>query len=34
MKKIIDPWGSELLEDYEKIVKDFGLEIFNADLFP
>lgn len=34
MKKIIDPWGSELLEDYEKIVKDFGLEIFNIDLFP
>jgi len=34
MKKIIDPWGSELLEDYEKIVKDFGLEIFNSDLFP
>ena len=32
--KIIDPWGSGLLEDYEKIVKDFGLEIFNAKLFP
>lgn len=32
--KIIDPWGSELLEDYEKIVKDFGLEIFDADIFP
>jgi len=25
MKKIIDPWGSGLLEDYEKIVKDFRL---------
>ena len=23
-KKIIDPWGSGLVEDYEKIVKDFG----------
>ena len=34
MKKIIDPWGSELLEDYGKIVKDFGLEIFKVDIFP
>ncbi len=33
-QKIIDPWGSGLLEDYEKIIKDFGLEIFNAKLFP
>ena len=34
MQKIIDPWGSGLLEDYEKIVKDFGLEVFDAKLFP
>ena len=34
MKKIIDPWGSGLLEDYEKIIKDFGLEVFNSKLFP
>ena len=33
-KKIIDPWGSGLVEDYEKIVKDFGLEDFNSKLFP
>mgnify|MGYP001607883707 CR=1 FL=1 len=33
-QKIIDPWGSGLLEDYQKIVKDFGLEIFDAKLFP
>lgn len=32
--KLIDPWGSTLLEDYEKIVKDFGLEAFNAKDFP
>ena len=32
--KIIDPWGSELLEDYEKTVKDFGLEIFHSKDFP
>jgi len=33
-EKIIDPWGSELVEDYEKIVKDFGLEIFDCKIFP
>lgn len=32
-QKIIDPWGSGLLEDYEKIIKDFGLEIFDSKLF-
>lgn len=34
MSKVIDPWGSELVEDYEKIVKDFGLEIFDSANFP
>lgn len=34
MQKIIDPWGSELVEDYEKIVKDFGLEVFDSKIFP
>ena len=33
MQKLIDPWGSGLLEDYEKIVKDFGLEVFNSKSF-
>lgn len=33
-QKIIDPWGSGLLEDYEKIIKDFGLEVFDSKLFP
>jgi len=33
-QKIIDPWGSGLLEDYEKIIKDFGLDIFDSKLFP
>ncbi len=32
--KIIDPWGSELAEDYEKIIQKFGLETFNPKLFP
>ena len=34
IKKVIDPWGSELVEDYEKIVKDFGLELFDSKVFP
>jgi len=34
MTKIIDPWGSELPEDYVKIIKDFGLEIFEKEMFP
>lgn len=32
-QKIIDPWGSGLLEDYGKIIKDFGLEIFDGRMF-
>lgn len=34
MAKIIDPYGSELVQDYEKIVNDFGLEVFDVDKFP
>lgn len=34
MPKIIDPWGSELVKDYEKAIKDFGLEIFSPQMFP
>src|SRR3989339_669213 len=33
-QKIIDPYSSELIEDYAKIVKDFGLESFNSKDFP
>lgn len=29
--KTIDPWGSELPEDYAKIIRDFGLEKFDID---
>lgn len=32
--KVIDPWGSELVEDYNKIIKDFGMEPFDASMFP
>ncbi len=34
MAKTIDVYGSELVEDYQKIIKDFGLEEFNVELFP
>lgn len=34
MTRIIDPWGTELPEDYMKIIKDFGLETFDVKLFP
>ncbi len=32
--KIIDPWGSVLVEDYARIVKDFGLEGFAPESLP
>jgi len=34
MAKIIDPWGSELVSDYVKLIKDFGLQKFDPKLFP
>lgn len=34
MAGTIDPYGAELPEDYAKVIKDFGLEEFNVDLFP
>lgn len=34
MAKIIDPWGSTLIEDYTKLIKDFHLEEFDVKLFP
>jgi tryptophanyl-tRNA synthetase len=33
-QKIIDPYGSELVEDYLKIIKDFGLDSFNSKNYP
>jgi tryptophanyl-tRNA synthetase len=32
--KMIDPYGSELVEDYAKIIDQFGLEPFALPLFP
>ncbi len=34
MTKIIDPYGSELVEDYTKIIKEFGLDSFNPKNYP
>ena len=34
MKKTIDPYGSELVKDYTKTIKEFGLDSFNLKLFP
>ncbi len=34
MTKIIDPYGSVLIKDYEKIINEFGLEHFDNSLFP
>ncbi len=34
MTVLIDPWGSSLIEDYEKLIKDFGLDSFDASKLP
>ena len=34
MIKMIDPYGTELVSDYTKVIKDFGLEQFKVDNFP
>ncbi|MFH1642444.1 MAG: tryptophan--tRNA ligase [Nanoarchaeota archaeon] len=34
MAKMIDPYGSELVEDYAKIVRDFGLTGFDPKNYP
>jgi tryptophanyl-tRNA synthetase len=34
MEKTIDPYGSELVEDYAKLMRDFGIEPYKPGLFP
>ena len=34
MPKIIDPWGITLIQDYNKLIKDFHLDRFNYKMFP
>ncbi len=31
---VLDPWGSTLVEDYARLIREFGLEPFNAKDFP
>ena len=33
-ERIIDPYSAELPEDYQSIIKDFGLEPFSMEMFP
>jgi tryptophanyl-tRNA synthetase len=33
-KIVIDPWGKELVEDYTRLIKEFGMNEFDAKLFP
>jgi len=34
MAKFIDPYSSELFDDYQKLIKDFGMEQFSLASFP
>ena len=34
MTVLLDPWGATLVEDYERLLKEFGLEPFTQSLFP
>jgi tryptophanyl-tRNA synthetase len=34
MDKYIDPYGSELVEDYGKLMRDFGIAEFQLSMFP
>ncbi len=33
-KPIIDPWGKTLIEDYARLIKDFGMQEFNINIMP
>ncbi len=34
MTVLIDPWGSSLIEDYEKLINQFGLDSFDSSKLP
>ncbi len=34
MPHIIDPWGAELPADYDRLIHEFGLEVFDPKIFP
>ncbi|MEK6959096.1 MAG: tryptophan--tRNA ligase [archaeon] len=33
-KVIVDPWGKELVQDYTRLIKEFGMKAFDASIFP
>ncbi|HPM85763.1 MAG: tryptophan--tRNA ligase [Candidatus ainarchaeum sp.] len=33
-KIIVDPWGKELVEDYSRLIKEFGMKEFDAKMLP
>ena len=33
-KVIVDPWGKDLVEDYSRLIKEFGMQEFDISLFP
>ena len=33
-KVIVDPWGKQLVEDYNRLIKEFGMQAFDNNLFP
>ena len=34
MTVLVDPWGSNLIENYERLIKEFGLQVFNPNPLP
>jgi tryptophanyl-tRNA synthetase len=34
MAKYLDPYSSELIEDYAKLINDFGIDAFQQEMFP
>jgi tryptophanyl-tRNA synthetase len=33
-KIIVDPWGKDLVEDYNRLIKEFGMQHFDNNIFP
>ncbi len=31
---VIDPWGNALIHDYARLIKEFGMQSFDNNLFP
>jgi tryptophanyl-tRNA synthetase len=33
-KIVVDPWGKSLVEDYSRLIKDFGMQEFDIEIMP